>query len=233
MRQIFRVPLDMVKNTRFSAALNSIPGPNGVISLGTHVFSVAGTGYRNMPSDFHPIIRNSIFLWGPEGGLVELFKSLLTVAGKLFEQFLIQLDKQGTDALIGFSHREEGVVAQTRQDPSFDELYAHLLLRFIFRFIGTRRDHRNLVVRGELPVTGIQMRVITTGIGDAAFQVIRDNNDTGSSEEFKGPHGGYRGGPTPPFGCNGKGFSVMNLSELSSLADQSCRFFNRNLSISQ
>ncbi|MCB1873320.1 MAG: hypothetical protein KDI49_15190 [Gammaproteobacteria bacterium] len=28
-------------------------------------------------------------------------------------------------------------------------------------------------------------------------------------------------------------FSVMNLSGLSSLADQSCRFFYRNLSISQ
>lgn len=46
-----------------------------------------------------------------EGGLVELFEGLATVARQLFEGFVVELIKQSPDTLIELGQGEEGMVA--------------------------------------------------------------------------------------------------------------------------
>ena len=111
-----------------------------------------------------------------ERGLVELLERLPTVTRQLLERLFVELIEQGTDTLIEFGQREEGVVAKAGQDPTLDDLYRHLGLGFVFRLVGPCRDHRDLIVFGPLLIAGVEIGIITTGPRDAAFQVVRDDD---------------------------------------------------------
>ena len=79
-------------------------------------------------------------------------------------------------------------MAQPRQYPAFNNLYTHLRLGFILGLVGPRRQHRDLVVRRQLLVAGIQVRIVPTGFVDTATQIIGDNHLRNTRKKLKGAH---------------------------------------------
>lgn len=104
----------------------------------------------------------------PECGSVELLEGRLATARQLLEGPTVQVLQQGADALVELSQGEEGVVAQTSQDPALDDLYRHLGFGLVLGLVGPRRDDGDLVVLRPLLVTGVQVRIVAARFADTA-----------------------------------------------------------------
>ncbi len=101
-----------------------------------------------------------------QGSERRLFKRLAAVARKLLERLLVQFIEQGTDTLVQLRQREEGVMAQARQDLALDDLHANFGFGLILRLVGPCRNRHHLVVLGPLLITRIEIGVVATRSGD-------------------------------------------------------------------
>src|SRR5712692_762101 len=64
-------------------------------------------------------------------------------------------------------------MSQPRQNPTFGNLHRYFHLRLVFRVPGARRKHRGAVVPRHLLVRSLEERLVPTGNGDAALQLVR------------------------------------------------------------
>ena len=120
--------------------------------------------------------------------MIECLEGFLPVARQPLERPAVQVFQQGPDALIQVGQGEERVVAQPRQDPAFNDLYAHLRFGFILGLVGPCRQHRDLIVRRQLLVAGVQVRIVPTGLADTATEIIGDCYLRNTAEVLKGTH---------------------------------------------
>lgn len=118
---------------------------------------------------------------------VELLEGFTAVARQLLERLLIQFLQQGADGLIQLGQGEKALLAQTRQNPTFDDLYADLGFGFVLRLVRSGRDHCDLVMLGPLLISGIEFRLVAAGFAHATFQVIWNNQGRTSPEIFQHP----------------------------------------------
>ena len=81
-------------------------------------------------------------------------------------------------------------MAQAGHDPAFDDLYRHLCLGFILGLIRARRHDGTLVVRCQLLIAGVDVRLITVGFTHRTFQVVRHHEFRHPTKELKGLHVG-------------------------------------------
>ncbi len=100
--------------------------------------------------------------------------------GAIIEQ--IQLFQ---DRLIEFGKAEESAVSQRSQDPLFDLEDPGFDLGLVFGSSDPCRDDDSTVVLGELPIGGIEVRLIAAGAGDSGPEIIRDGDFWDPSEEAK------------------------------------------------
>ena len=75
-------------------------------------------------------VEHQCFRWGGVR-CVKPGESLFAATGELLEGAFIQQCQQGRHGGIQFGHREELPVAQSGEDPTFHNLYAHLHLGLI------------------------------------------------------------------------------------------------------
>ncbi|MNT36523.1 hypothetical protein D3C72_1726090 [compost metagenome] len=87
--------------------------------------------------------------------------------------------------MIQLSQREEDLVSKAGQDPTFHDLDGNLHLGFVFGFSRSCRDHRHLIVFRQLLVGRVELRIVATGFGDRAFQVIRHQDFRYTAEELQ------------------------------------------------
>ncbi len=79
------------------------------------------------------------------------------------------------------------MVAQPGQDPALDDLHADLGLGLVPGLVGPCRHHGELIVLGQLLVAGIELRIVAAGLGDAAFQVVGDDDGGGAAKVLERP----------------------------------------------
>src|SRR6185312_7169544 len=70
---------------------------------------------------------------GGERRMIELFEQVAPTSPPAPERSIVQLDKVAVDRLVEGGEREEAAVAQTRQNPSPDDLDPDLDLGFVAR----------------------------------------------------------------------------------------------------
>lgn len=86
---------------------------------------------------------------------------------------MIEAIQQQRDGCVEFAQGEELAVAQHRQDPPLDDLYADFNLGFVLGFTRARGQHGYAVMLGEIAVTGVDIRLVAMRLGDAAAQIVR------------------------------------------------------------
>ena len=79
-------------------------------------------------------------------------------------------------------------MTQPGQDPTLHDLHADLRLRFVLGLVGPGREDGHLIVLGQLLVTGVQFRVVPTGLADTAAQVVRHDHLRNAAEVLEGTH---------------------------------------------
>lgn len=75
---------------------------------------------------------------------------LQAVAGQLFKGPGVEVVNQHADKAVQLSKGEKGLVSQSCQNPAINDLNANLHFRFVPRFSWACRDHRHLIMPGQL-----------------------------------------------------------------------------------
>ena len=112
----------------------------------------------------------------------------MAAAGQLLERPVIEPRHQFGDAAIELREAEETLVAQTRQDPALDEEDAGLGLGFVFRATGPGGENRRAVMSGQVAVRRVEFGLVVAGGGDAALEVVGDQQRRATADVFEGAH---------------------------------------------
>ena len=118
-----------------------------------------------------------------EGRLVQLFEELAAGATEVFHRPGVEFVEQLADGLVQIGQAEEGVVAQTGQDPALDHLDAHFRLGLVFGLANAGGDDGRAVVFGQVLVGGIQIGLVAAGVFDPGFEIVRDDDLGHTAEE--------------------------------------------------
>jgi hypothetical protein len=106
---------------------------------------------------------------------------------------MVQLDKERVNCLVEGGEREEAAVAQTRQNPSPDNLDPDFDLSFIARTIRSRRHNGGAVMAGEIGIGPVDHRFVKASPGDAGLEIVAHRLPGHAAEKAKGPD--VRGNP--------------------------------------
>jgi len=78
------------------------------------------------------------------------------------------------------------VIPQWGQNPTFCQEDSGFDLCFISGFEWTGRDDSDSIMLCEVLVSGIDIRLIAAGFGDACFEVVRDDDLWDTAKVFQG-----------------------------------------------
>src|SRR5262245_8562571 len=121
-----------------------------------------------------------------ERRLLERFELRMTRAWELFERLVIERVEQAPDGGVEISQSEEGLFAQPRQHPAFDDLDSDFDLGLVARLVRARWQGCRVVVFEHLGIGSGERGFIAAGFGDAALEIVRDNQSRDAAEELKG-----------------------------------------------
>ena len=82
--------------------------------------------------------------------------------------------QQLPDGPVELAQAEEGDFPEPGQDPAFDQKYPRLRFGLVLGPVFPSGDDGTAVMGGQILVGGIDVRVVTTGLTDPAFEIIRD-----------------------------------------------------------
>ena len=74
---------------------------------------------------------------------------------------------------VQIGEREEGAVAQRREDPALRDLDTDLDFGFVGRLRDARGNHHGAIVAGEVGVGAVDLRLVAVRRRDAALQIVR------------------------------------------------------------
>ena len=101
-------------------------------------------------------------------------KTTVARALQLLKRLVVEPGQERADRDIQLAHVEKALVAQPRQNLPLGDLYAQLGLGLVARLFDPRRNDEGAVVFGQLLVTAVQQRFITTRTQDAGLQIVWD-----------------------------------------------------------
>lgn len=105
---------------------------------------------------------------------IEALEELPPARAVLLHLAVVQHDQQLGDARVELGHREEGLVAQRRQQPPLGLQHADLDLRLVPRLARPCRQDRRAVVPRHLLVGALDAGLVAAGLGDPAPQLVAD-----------------------------------------------------------
>jgi len=108
--------------------------------------------------------------------LVQRLEELAARAAEVFHQSCVDLVEQLTDGLVQVGEAEQGAVSQASEDPALDHLDTNLRLGLVFGLTNACRNDRRTIVLGQVLVGGIQVGFVATGVFDACFEIVWDND---------------------------------------------------------
>src|SRR3954468_3105058 len=109
---------------------------------------------------------------GSERRTIELFEQVAPTSSPTPERSVVQLDQECVDRLVEGGEGEESAVAQTRENPSSDDLDPDFDLGFVAWTIRSRRDDGGAVMAGEICIRPVDHRFVKAGPGDASLQIV-------------------------------------------------------------
>ena len=99
---------------------------------------------------------------------------------------VIELDNAVPDRGVQFGQGKEAPVAKPGDDPTLSQLNTDFRLRFIAWFVRTGRHNGRIVMRSEIGIGAIDRRFVEARLGDAGFEIVRDDLRRDTAEETKG-----------------------------------------------
>ena len=105
---------------------------------------------------------------------------------------IVEVGDAVADRGVQFRQTEEAPVAEPGDDPAFDQQHADLDFGLVAGFVGTRRHDRGVVMGGEIGIGAVDRRLEEAGLGDAGFEIVRDDLRRHAAEERQSPAMGCR-----------------------------------------
>ena len=116
---------------------------------------------------------------------IELVEQFAPASSPAPQWTIVQIDEKRADRLVESGEREEAAIAQTRQNPSTDDLDADFHFGFIPRTIRSCRDNRGAIMAGEIGISPIDHRLVKASPGDAGLQIIAHRLPGGTTKKGK------------------------------------------------
>jgi hypothetical protein len=110
---------------------------------------------------------------GSQRGLFECLKARTATAVDLLERPRVQILEQLGDRGVELAEREERPVAESRQDPALDDLYAGLDLGFVAWLSRARRQDRQTIVLGKVLIARVEFGLVAQRPANGALEIIR------------------------------------------------------------
>src|SRR5438552_1339302 len=123
---------------------------------------------------------------GMERGLIKLGEELASTGSIDAHDLRVERLQEVADADVEGGEREEALVAEAGEDPALDDLNSDLHLRFIARTPRAGGDDDGGVVLRELLVGALEARLVPTGHGDAALELIAHDDRGDAAQEGEG-----------------------------------------------
>ena len=99
---------------------------------------------------------------------------------------MVEIDQEGAYGGIQLWEGEEGVMAESRQNPALHHLYPHFDFGFVSGAGRAGRDHGNAIVLCQRLVCPIERGLIAVRPADSRLEVIRHQHLRHSPERFEG-----------------------------------------------
>lgn len=123
-----------------------------------------------------------------ERGAIHRLERTLAGAGEPLERAMVQFHQQRPDGAVELVEAEKSLVAQAGQNPALGQEHPGLDLGLVAGFSNPGRQHRHAVVRGQLLVAGVQVRLVARGGLDPALEVVRHQQFGNPAEERQAAH---------------------------------------------
>ena len=111
-----------------------------------------------------------------------------TAALTLLERLGIEHGYSLGDRRVEFGQAEEDFLAQGREDPAFHHLHGALDDGLVARAAHARRQHAHAIVRGQILVGRVHVRIVAMRAHNSALQVVRDDRGRHRAEELERAH---------------------------------------------
>lgn len=121
-------------------------------------------------------------------GSIQFGEGRLTTAGQLLEGPVVQIRHQRGNGPVELIEAEETLVAQACQHPALDQEYTAFGLRLVFRATRPSGQHRCGVMASQLAVGGVELGRVEARGGNAALEIVRDEDGGDPLKMLKGPH---------------------------------------------
>jgi len=120
---------------------------------------------------------------------VDLREELATGAALItLDLLLVDPDQQLAQGGVHLGQAVEASMAQLAEQPTLGDPHCGFHLGLVPRPPGPRRQHRGVVVSGQLAVGAIDLRVVEAGLDDRHFGVVRHQQPRRAAEEGEGLH---------------------------------------------
>jgi hypothetical protein len=133
----------------------------------------------------------------PESRRIDREKDAAPAAFELSEGPVVQPLESLSNGDVGFREREEGAVAQGREDPALGHLDSDLDLGLVSRFARAGRDDGAAVVGGKIGIGAVELRLVSMRPIDCRLQVVGNQDRGHPAEELERPD--VRGAPVRQF----------------------------------
>jgi hypothetical protein len=121
---------------------------------------------------------------------VELLEELAARDAEVLHEAVVEAGQQGPDRRVQLGHAEEALMAEGGQDPALGDEHVGLDDGLVSGPACPSRHDRRPVVLGELQVGAVNDGLVAARLGDAAQQIVGDEERGSAAEEFHHPHVG-------------------------------------------
>jgi hypothetical protein len=125
---------------------------------------------------------------GRNARLIECDEAPATRAFELLEWPVVELLEQRRDRRVELAEREERAITKPREDPPLHDEHARFDLRLVARLAHASRQDRDVVVRGEVVVARVELRLVAMRTLHGAAQVVRDERAGHAADVLQRSH---------------------------------------------